>query len=48
VQDVDADERVEQAARRAIRERGVHLVEEILRPDEAPAIAVLDRFEEEA
>ena len=47
VQDVDPDQRVEQAARRSIGERGVHLIEEILRPDEAPAIAVLNRLEQE-
>ena len=47
VQDVDPDERVEQTARGSIRERGVHLIEEILRPNEAPAIAVLNRLEQE-
>src|SRR2546427_156687 len=47
VQDVDADQRVEQATRRAIGERGVHLIEEILRTDEAPAVPVLNRLEQE-
>ncbi len=47
VQDVDPDQRVEQAARRSIGERGVHLIEEVLRPDEAPTIAVLNRLEQE-
>src|SRR5437773_7506717 len=48
VQDVDPDQRVEQAARRSISERGVHLIEEILRPDEAATIAVLNRLQQEA
>ena len=47
MQDVDPDEGVEEAARRPIGERGVHLVEEILCADEATAIAVLHRSEEQ-
>jgi len=47
LQHVDPDQRVEQAARGSIGERRVHLVEEILRPDEAGAIAVLKRLEQE-
>ena len=40
VQDVDANERIEKATGRAVREGRIHLVEEILRPDEARAIPV--------
>src|SRR3989442_15125411 len=47
VQDVDPDERVEQAARGSIGERGIHLVKEILCPDEAATIAVLNRLQQE-
>src|SRR5439155_26544664 len=45
--DVEAREITEQRARRAIRERGVHLVEKILSADEAAPIAVLQRLEQQ-
>ena len=47
VQDVDPDQRVEQATRGSISERGTHLVEEILRSNEASSIAVLNGLEQE-
>src|SRR5690606_521810 len=47
-QKVDAREAVEQFARRAIGERSVHLVEEILSLEEQSSRAVLERFEQQA
>ena len=40
-QDVDPDQAVEQLARGAVGEGGVHLVEEVLRAHEEPAVTVL-------
>src|SRR5438128_538736 len=47
-QTIDFDQRVEELARRPIRQRGVEVVEEILRANEATAIPVLNRLQQQA
>jgi hypothetical protein len=46
-QHVGRHEAVEERARGAVGEAGVHLVEEILCSDEEAAVAVLEGFEQE-